>query len=79
MPAPASPTALRILVRMRRLLALVSTIIFIDVMLFTALTPLIPGYTEEFDLSKTGAGVLVGAFGAGAIIGGFIGGSPQPG
>ena len=74
MPAPAGPTALRILVRMRRLLALVSTIIFIDVMLFTALTPLIPGYTEEFDLSKTGAGVLVGAFGAGAIIGGLIGG-----
>jgi MFS family permease len=59
---------------MRRLLALVSTIIFVDVMLFTALTPLIPGYVEEFDLSKTGAGVLVGAFGAGALIGGVLGG-----
>jgi MFS family permease len=58
----------------RNLLALVSTIIFVDVMLFTALTPLIPGYAEEFDLSKTGAGILVGAFGAGAIIGGVIGG-----
>lgn len=58
----------------RRLLALVSTIIFVDVMLFTALTPLIPGYSDEFDLSKTGAGILVGAFGAGAIIGGVIGG-----
>jgi MFS family permease len=57
-----------------RLLALVSAIIFVDVMLFTALTPLIPGYAEEFDLSKTGAGVLVGAFGAGAIIGGILGG-----
>jgi MFS family permease len=63
-----------ILATMRRLLVLVSTIIFVDVMLFTALTPLIPGYAEEFDLSKTGAGVLVGAFGAGAIIGGVIGG-----
>jgi MFS family permease len=59
---------------MRRLLALVSTIIFVDVMLFTAITPLIPGYADEFDLSKTGAGILVGAFGAGAIVGGVIGG-----
>lgn len=59
---------------MGRLLALVSTIIFVDVMLFTALTPLVPRYTEEFDLSKSGAGVLVGAFGAGAIVGGIIGG-----
>jgi MFS family permease len=63
-----------ILAGVRNLLALVSTIIFVDVMLFTALTPLIPGYAEEFDLSKTGAGILVGAFGAGAIIGGVIGG-----
>lgn len=63
-----------ILAGVRNLLALVSTIIFVDVMLFTALTPLIPGYAEEFDLSKTGAGILVGAFGAGAIIGGVLGG-----
>ncbi len=59
---------------MRRLLALVSTIIFVDVMLFTAITPLVPGYAEEFDLSKTGAGILVGAYGAGAIVGGILGG-----
>jgi MFS family permease len=58
----------------RRLLLLVSAIIFVDVMLFTALTPLIPGYVEEFGLSKAGAGVLVGAFGAGAVVGGLIGG-----
>ena len=59
---------------MRRLLALVSAIIFVDAMLFTALTPLVPGYAEEFDLSKTGAGLLVGAFGAGALLGGVPGG-----
>jgi len=58
----------------RRLLALVSAIIFVDAMLFTALTPLVPGYAEEFDLSKTGAGLLVGAFGAGALLGGVPGG-----
>ena len=33
-----------------------------------------PGYAEEFDLSKTGAGLLVGAFGAGALLGGIPGG-----
>jgi len=59
---------------MKRLLALVSSIIFVDAMLFTALTPLVPGYAEEFDLSKTGAGLLVGTFGAGALLGGVPGG-----
>ena len=59
---------------MRRLLLLVSTIILIDAMLFGALAPLVPGYADEFDLSKTGAGLLVGAFGAGALFGGIPGG-----
>jgi MFS family permease len=58
----------------RRLLALVSAIIFVDALLFTALTPLVPAYVEEFDLSKTGAGLLVGAYGAGALFGGIPGG-----
>jgi MFS family permease len=58
----------------RRLLALVSSIVFVDAMLFTALTPLVPGYVDEFDLSKTGAGLLVGSFGAGSILGGIPGG-----
>jgi MFS family permease len=57
-----------------RLLALVSAIIFVDALLFTALTPLVPAYAEEFDLSKTGAGLLVGAYGAGALFGGIPGG-----
>ena len=59
---------------MRRLLLLVSSIIFVDALLFTALTPLVPTYADEFDLSKAGAGVLVGAYGAGAILGGIPGG-----
>ena len=59
---------------MRRLLALVSAVVFVDAMLFTALTPLVPGYADEFDLSKTGAGLLVGSFGAGALLGGIPGG-----
>jgi MFS family permease len=59
---------------MRRLLVLVCSIIFVDAMLFTALTPLVPDYADEFDLSKTGAGFLVAAFGAGALFGGVPGG-----
>jgi MFS family permease len=59
---------------MRRLLLLVSTIIFVDALLFTALTPLVPQYVDEFDLSKSGAGLLVGAYGAGALFGGIPGG-----
>src|SRR4029077_17874645 len=59
---------------MRRLLLLVSTIIFVDALLFTTLPPLVPGYADEFDLSKTGAGLLVGAYGAGALFGGIPGG-----
>jgi MFS family permease len=67
-----SPTP--ILARVRRLLLLVSAIIFVDALLFTALTPLVPMYADEFDLSKAGAGLLVGAYGAGALLGGIPGG-----
>ena len=59
---------------MRRLLVLVSTIMLVDAMLFGALGPLVPGYADEFGLSKAGAGLLVGAFGAGAVLGGIPGG-----
>ena len=59
---------------MRRLLILVSVIVFVDAMLFGALAPLIPGYADEFGLSKTGAGLLVASFGAGALLGGIPGG-----
>ena len=62
------------LASVRRLLVLVSAIIFVDALLFTALTPLVPTYADEFDLSKTGAGLLVGAYGAGRVFGGIPGG-----
>jgi MFS family permease len=58
----------------RRLLILVSVVVFVDAMLFGALAPLVPGYAEEFGLSKSGAGLLVAAFGAGAVLGGIPGG-----
>jgi predicted MFS family arabinose efflux permease len=58
----------------RRLLVLVGSIVFLDALLFGALSPLIPGYADQFDLSKAGAGLLAGSFGAGALVGGIPGG-----
>ena len=59
---------------MRRLVAVISAIVFLDAMLFGALIPLVPAYVDDFDLSKLQAGLLVGAFGAGAVLGGIPGG-----
>jgi MFS family permease len=59
---------------MRRLLLLVAVLVFVDTMLFAALTPLLPHFSDEFGLSKTRAGALVAAYAAGALIGGLPGG-----
>jgi MFS family permease len=53
----------------RRLLALVASIVFVDTMFFAALTPLLPRYAEELDLGKTAAGVLQAAYPLGAFVG----------
>ena len=55
---------------MRRLLLLVSVLVFVDTMLYAALTPLLPHLVH----SKSRAGVLVAAYAAGALIGGLPGG-----
>jgi MFS family permease len=59
---------------MRRLLLLVCALVAVDTMLYAALTPLLPRITEHLDLSKAGAGVLVAAYAAGALVGGLPGG-----
>jgi MFS family permease len=59
---------------MRRLLLLVCSITLADTMLYAALVPLLPHYAEEFDLSKGQAGLLVGAYAAGAFLGAIPGG-----
>jgi len=58
----------------RRFLVLICVIVFVDAMLFGILAPLVPGYADEFGLGKGGVGLLVGAFGAGALLGGIPGG-----
>src|SRR5262245_29005281 len=55
----------------RRLLAFISAILFVDAMLFVAITPLVPSYADEYGLSDSAAGWLVAAFGIGAAIGGI--------
>jgi MFS family permease len=59
---------------MRRLLLLVAVLVFVDTMLYAALTPLLPHFAHELHLSKARAGTLVGAYAAGALIGGLPGG-----
>ena len=54
---------------MRRLLVLVSLVVLVDTMLFAALTPLLPEYTEEFGISKAGAGLLVATYAIGVLVG----------
>ena len=59
---------------MRRLLLLVGAIVFVDTMFYAALTPLLPEYAEEHDLSKAGAGLLSAAYALGALLGSLPGG-----
>jgi predicted MFS family arabinose efflux permease len=54
---------------MRRLLLLACAIVFVDTTFYAAMTPLLPHFEHEFDLSKTGAGVLAAAYPAGTFLG----------
>src|SRR5947209_18607905 len=56
-------------VELRRLLALVGAVVFVDTIFFAALTPLLPHYAHELGLSKAGAGVLQAAYPGGSLIG----------
>jgi MFS family permease len=52
----------------RRLVLLVSAIVLLDVAFYAAVAPLLPHYVDEFDLSKTSAGILTGAYAAGNLV-----------
>jgi MFS family permease len=54
---------------LRPLLVLCGAIVLCDTMFFAALTPLLPEYADEFDLSKTGAGALQAAYPLGVLVG----------
>jgi MFS family permease len=53
---------------MRRLLLLVCAIVLVDTSFYAAITPLLPYYADHEQLTKTGAGILVGAYPAGTLL-----------
>src|SRR3954454_23616246 len=59
---------------MRKLLFLASVIVLVDTSFYAAITPLLPDLTEQYGLSKTGAGVLAAAYPIGTFVGGLPGG-----
>lgn len=59
---------------MRRLLAFVCVVVFVDTMFYAAITPLLPELSDRFELSKTGAGVLAASYAAGTFAGALPGG-----
>jgi MFS family permease len=59
----------RMLEDVRRVLVFVSVTIFVDAMLYGVITPLVPGYVADYGLSKFRAGLIVGAFGGGVLLG----------
>lgn len=50
------------------LLLVVSGMVFVDTIFFTAITPLLPHYVHRFHLSKAEAGLLVAAYPAGTLL-----------
>jgi MFS family permease len=58
----------------RALVLLVSAVVFVDTIFYTALVPLLPHYTHELHLGKSGAGILVGAYAFGTLVGSIPGG-----
>jgi MFS family permease len=59
---------------MRKLLLLASIVVLVDTSFYAAITPLLPDLTEQFGLSKTGAGILAAAYPIGTFVGGLPGG-----
>lgn len=56
------------------LLVLVSALVLVDTVFFTALTPLLPHYVRMLGLSKAGAGILVASYPVGTFLGALPGG-----
>jgi len=56
------------------LVVLVSAVVLVDTVFFTALTPLLPHYVHSLGLSKAQAGILVSSFPFGTLLGAVPGG-----
>ncbi len=53
---------------MRRLFALVATVILVDAMFLAAIVPLLPSYVDELGISKSAAGILSASYAAGTLL-----------
>jgi MFS family permease len=53
---------------LRRVLVLVSAIVLLDVLFYSAIAPLLPTYAATLHLSKTQAGVLSGSYALGTLL-----------
>jgi predicted MFS family arabinose efflux permease len=49
-------------------MALVSVVVLVDVVFYSAITPLLPSYVAELGLSKSQAGLLAGAYALGTLL-----------
>lgn len=59
---------------MRRLVVLLSAVVAVDTMFYTALAPLLPHFASRYGLGKSGAGVLSGMYAAGVLAASVPGG-----
>src|SRR3954465_14982741 len=59
---------------LRKLLFLASTVVLVDTSFYAAITPLLPDLTDQYGLSKAGAGLLAAAYPGGTFAGGLPGG-----
>ncbi len=59
----------------RRLVLLISVVVFVDTLFYAVVAPLLPTFAEELDLSKAAAGVLAAAYPAGTLLGALPGGA----
>ena len=53
---------------LRRLLIVSSVVVFVDIAFFAAITPLLPGYTDDLDLGKDAAGLLTASYAIGTLL-----------
>jgi predicted MFS family arabinose efflux permease len=64
-----SVTGATSIARVKRLLVLLGAIVLVDTLFYSTLAPLLPHYEDVAGLTKTQAGVLTAAFGAGTLLG----------
>ncbi len=53
---------------LRALLALVCSVVLVDTVFFSVVTPLLPVFSDELGLGKTGAGILGASYAAGTLV-----------